>query len=189
MKNIILMTLGLSILFIGCSSQPKPNAFPGAPKWFTKRPQDDKVWYGVGTSLRPQTTLAEKVAVNRAQQAIATQLETNINEILDDVMEASGLGLTAEVIEYNKSVGTTVKQQTLKYCKIEKTDWGRDGRCYVLVSYDVNGARKMAIKQAEQELIKYQNLKSELKGKEYLAELDKRLQKLAGQTLLNNNQD
>ena len=39
------------------------------------------------------------------------------------------------------------------------------------------------------DVIVLQNLKSELKGKEYLAELDKRLQKLAGQTLLNNNQD
>ena len=102
---------------------------------------------------------------------------------------ASGIGLTADAIEYNKSVGVTVRQKSLKYCKIEETAIGKDGRFYVLVSYDVKSAIKMAKKMAEQQLNEYENLKSEIKGKEYIDQFDERLKKLTGSTLVHPDQD
>ena len=64
--------------------------FPGAPKWWTDRPKDNLILYGVGTSLRPVPNLAEQTATVRARQAIAGTLDEQIRQILDDVQEASG---------------------------------------------------------------------------------------------------
>ena len=50
MRNITIFLISIFIL-AGCSST-KPPSFPGAPKWFTKRPTDDLILYGVGTALR-----------------------------------------------------------------------------------------------------------------------------------------
>ena len=137
MKKLLLYALSISFLIVGCASGPTPTKFPGAPKWWTERPTDKTIIYGVGTSLRPLPNLAEQVATVRARQIIAGSLDEKVVQILDDVQEASGVGLTADVIEYNKTVGSAIRNNALKLSTIDKTAWGKDGRCYVLVSYDM----------------------------------------------------
>ena len=187
MRNISILLISIFIL-AGCSST-KPPSFPGAPKWWTKRPTDKTTIYGVGTALRPLPNLAEQVATQRARQIIAGQLEEKVIQTLDDVQEAAGVGLTADVIEYNKTVGSSIRLTTLKMSIIEKTAWGKDGRCYVMVSYDMDRAIKMAKKAAKEESIKYNNIKSKLEGQAYIDELDKRIKTLEGFTSVNPNQD
>ena len=156
MRKLILCT-SIVLFMVGCSST-KPTTFPGAPKWWTDRPKDKVILYGVGTALRPMPNLAEQTATLRAKQAIAGTLDDQMLQILDDVQEASGLGLEADAIEYNKTVGAGVRKVALQYATIEETAWGRDGRCYVLVSYDKDRAIKMAKKVAKEEKIKFKNL-------------------------------
>jgi|TARA_B100001964_G_scaffold196941_1_gene221748 hypothetical protein len=40
MKKLLLYALSISFLIVGCASGPTPTKFPGAPKWWTKRPTD-----------------------------------------------------------------------------------------------------------------------------------------------------
>ena len=178
-----------ALLILGACASNKPTTFPGAPKWWTKRPTDDLVLYGVGTSLRPMPNLAEQTATVRARQAIAGTLDEQIRQILDDVQEASGVGLGADAIEYNKTVGAAVRKNSLQYAAIEETAWGRDGRCYVLVSYDKDKAIKMAKKTAKEEKIKFKNLQSKLEGTKYIQDLDQRMNSLESFTNYNPKQD
>lgn len=187
MKKLILSTF-IVLFMVGCSST-KPTTFPGAPKWWTDRPKDNLILYGVGTSLRPVPNLAEQTATVRARQAIAGTLDEQIRQILDDVQEASGVGLEADVIEYNKTVGAAVRNNVLKLATIEETKWGRDGRCYVLVSYDKDRAIKMAKKIAKEEKLKIKNLQSKLEGTKYINELDNRMRALEGFTTVNPQQN
>ena len=78
---------------------------------------------------------------------------------------------------------------SLKLSTISKTAWGKDGRCYVLVSFDMNRAINMAKKVAKEEKIKYNNIKSKLEGKAYIDELDKRIKALQGFTSVNPEQN
>jgi len=189
MKKLILFILSISLLIVGCASQPKPSKFPGAPKWWTKRPIDKTIIYGVGTALRPLPNLSEQVATMRARQIIAGQLEEKVVQTLDDVQEAAGVGLTADVIEYNKTVGSAIRNNALKLSTIDKTAWGKDGRCYVLVSYDMDKAINMAKKVAKEEKIKYNNIKSKLEGQAYIDALDERMKALQGYTSVHPAQD
>ena len=187
MKKITFILIGIFIL--GACSSTRPTSFPGAPKWWTKRPTDKTIIYGVGTALRPLPNLAEQVATVRARQIIAGQLEEKVVQTLDDVQEAAGIGLDADVIEYNKTVGTAIRLTTLKMSTIEKTAWGKDGRCYVLVSYDMDKAINMAKKVAKEEKIKYNNIKSKLEGQKYIDQLDARIKALQGFTSVNPEQN
>ena len=94
MKKLILSTF-IVLLIVGCSST-KPTTFPGAPKWWTDRPKDKVILYGVGTALRPMPNLAEQTGTLRAKQAIAGTLDDQMLQILDDVQEESGLGLATQ---------------------------------------------------------------------------------------------
>jgi hypothetical protein len=187
MKKITFILIGIFIL--GACSSTKPPSFPGAPKWFTKRPIDKTTIYGVGTALRRLPNLSEQVATVRARQIIAGQLEEKVVQILDDVQEESGIGLESDAIEYNKTVGSAIRNKALKLSTISKTAWGKDGRCYVLVSFDMNRAINMAKKVAKEEKIKYNNIKSKLEGKAYIDELDKRIKALQGFTSVNPEQN
>ena len=187
MRNITILLISIFIL-AGCSST-KPPSFPGAPKWWTKRPTDKTTIYGVGTALRPVPNLSEQVATIRARQIIAGQLDEKVVQILDDVQEASGIGLDADVIEYNKTVGSAIRNNAMKLSTFDKTAWGKDGRCYVLVSFDMNRAIKMAKKVAKEEKIKYNNIKSKLEGQKYIDQLDARIKALQGFTAVNPEQD
>ena len=187
MRNITIFLISIFIL-AGCSST-KPPSFPGAPKWWTKRPTDKTTIYGVGTALRPLPNLSEQVATVRARQVIAGQLQEKVVQILDDVQEASGIGLDADVIEYNKTVGSAIRDKSLKLSTLDRTAWGKDGRCYVLVSFDMNRAINMAKKVAKEEKIKYNNVKSKIEGKAYIDELDKRIKALQSFTKVHPDQD
>ena len=187
MKKITFILIGMFIL--GACSSTKPPSFPGAPKWWTKRPTDKAIIYGVGTALRPLPNIAEQVATIRARQIIAGQLDEKVVQILDDVQEAAGVGLEADVIEYNKTVGSAIRNNAMKLSILDKTAWGKDGRCYVLVSFDMNRAINMAKKVAKEEKIKYNNIKSKLEGKAYIDELDKRIKALQGFTSVNPEQN
>ena len=83
MRKITFILIGMFIL--GACSSTKPPSFPGAPKWWTKRPTDKTIIYGVGTSLRSLPNLAEQVATVRARQIIAGQLEEKVIQTLNDV--------------------------------------------------------------------------------------------------------
>ncbi len=185
-----LSTILLAVMILGaCASTGKPPSFPGAPKWFTKRPTDDLILYGVGTALRQMPNLSEQISTVRARQAIGGALEERVLQILDDVQEESGVGLSSDAIEYNKTVGSAIRDKVLKLATVDKTAWGKDGRCYVLVSYDMDRAIKMAKKVAKEETIKYNNLKSKLEGKKYIDDLHNRMNALQSFTQVNSSQD
>ena len=179
MKKLLVFTT-MFLLVVGCGST-KPHSKSDVPKWYLNPPKDKNKFYAVGDAMRPQLNLSKKIATSRARDELARQLKTQIQSKLIDYQKASGTGMDAESSEFTQYVSGNVVNMSLEYSVIEQTDV-RDGRVFVLVSYDVKAAAKAAKAAAKASAIKENAYRSELEAKNALDDLYNSIDKLEGTT-------
>ena len=106
---------------------------------------------------------------------------TRSHSKISDYQKASGMGMDSEATEFNEYTSGNVINTALEYSMIEKTEV-KNGRVFVLVSYDVKAAKKAA-KQAMREAAKRnQAYHSELEARDAFQRLDDAIDKLEGRT-------
>ena len=171
-----ILAIALALILVGCGSNPQPvrsgsteeiitkkpiYSTTGLPEWFLNPPQAEDVYYGVGTAKKQNPSLAKKTATARARDEIAQAVQVEVNTMLKDFMQESGVGNNAQALEFTESVSKQVASVSLSGSIIEKTDIGRDGTIYVLVKYSVDGARQAALAEVKKQEALYNEFKAE----------------------------
>ena len=179
MKKLLLCT-SIVLLIIGCGST-RPHSKSDVPKWYIDPPKDKNKFYAVGDAMRPQLSLSKKIATSRARDELARMIKTEIRSKLNDYQKASGLGMEAEASEFNEYISGNVVNMSLEYSLIEQTDV-RNGRVFVMVSYDAKEAAKAAKAAAKASANRANAYRSELEARDAFSRLDAEIDKLEGRT-------
>jgi hypothetical protein len=179
MRKLLLVT-SIILLIVGCVST-KPHTKSEVPKWYLNPPKDKNKFYAVGDAMRPQLSLSKKIATSRARDELARQIKTQVQSKLNDFQKASGIGMDAEASEFTEYISGNVVNMSLEYSLIEQTDV-RDGRVFVMVSYDAKAAAKAAKEAAKASVNKSNAYRSELEARDAFSRLDAEIDKLEGRT-------
>ena len=89
--------------------------------------------------------------------------------------------MDAEASEFTEYISGNVVNMSLEYSVIEQTDV-RDGRVFVLVSYDAKAAAKAAKAAAKAAANSANAYRSELEARDAFNRLDEAIDKLEGRT-------
>ena len=89
--------------------------------------------------------------------------------------------MDSEATEFNEYTSGNVINTCLAYSMIEKTEV-KDGRVFVLVSYDVKSAKKAAKEAMREAAKRNEAYRSELEARDAFQRLDEAIDKLEGTT-------
>ena len=183
----ILLTALIVLMVSGCGSSNPPvrsgsteapakqdYSTSGYPDFFLNPPTAEDAFYGVGTAKKQNPSLAKKTATARARDEIAQAVNVKVSTMLKDFMQESGVGENAQALEFTESVSKQVASQALAGSTILRTEVGKDGTFYVLVSYSLASAIDASINEAKKEEVLY----NEFKARQGFDALEKELGKL-----------
>ena len=162
----ILLTALTVLMVSGCGSS--------TPQFFLNPPTAEDAFYGVGTAKKQNPSLAKKTATARARDEIAQAVDVKVSTMIKDFMQESGVGENAQALEFTESVSKQVASQALAGSTILRTEVGKDGTFYVLVSYSLASAIDASINEAKKEEVLY----NEFKARQGFDALEKELGKL-----------
>tara|TARA_Y100001935_G_scaffold254655_1_gene264413 strand:+ start:287 stop:901 length:615 start_codon:yes stop_codon:yes gene_type:complete len=179
MNKYLIPMAGL-MLIIGCAGT-KTISKSDVPDWYLNPPKYEGLFVGVGDALRPQMSLSKKVATNRARVEISEAVATEVKSVLKDYMQASGIGSEASALEFTESVSKSLSNKVLNGSTIEKTEI-KDGRVFVMVTYDINEVRTIAKETARNAAKKEEALYNEFKARQGFESLDKEFDEMESAT-------
>lgn len=179
MNKYLIPMVGV-MLIIGCAGT-KTISKSDVPDWYLNPPKYEGLFVGVGDALRPQMSLSKKVATNRARVEISEAVATEVKSVLKDYMQASGIGSEASALEFTESVSKSLSNKVLNGSIIEKTEI-KDGRVFVMVTYDINEVRTIAKETARNAAKKEEALYNEFKARQGFESLDKEFDEMESAT-------
>ena len=159
--NLIFTSCG-STARSGSTESPAKQDYStsGYPDFFLSPPVSNDLFYGVGTAKKQNPSLAKKTATARARDEIAQTVEVKVNNMLKDFMQESGVGESAQALEFTESVSKQVSSQVLSGSKIINTEVAKDGTFYVLVEYSLSAAVDASIDEARKQEALYNEFKA-----------------------------
>ena len=179
MNKYLIPMVGV-MLIIGCAGT-RTISKSDVPDWYLNPPKYEGLFVGVGDALRPQMSLSKKVATNRARVEISEAVATEVKSVLKDYMQASGIGSEASALEFTESVSKSLSNKVLNGSIIEKTEI-KDGRVFVMVTYDINEVRTIAKETARNAAKKEEALYNEFKARQGFESLDKEFDEMESAT-------
>ncbi|UCH10052.1 MAG: LPP20 family lipoprotein [Fidelibacterota bacterium] len=179
-RIIILIALGSGLLlWTGCAGKMESGTTEDResrdmPEWTLQRPSMEGFLYGVGQAKKQNPSLAKTVAAQRARDEVAAAVRIQVESLVKDFMQESGVGERAEALEFTQAVSKGVTDATLTGAAIKETYIAKDGTYFVLVEYSLDQARRAAIETARQE----EALWNEFKAEQGFEALERELGKL-----------
>ena len=161
-------------LFVGCAA---PNASSGSteqrgssdmPKWALVPPTAEDVFYGIGQAKKQNPSLAKKTATARARAEISEAVNVKVSSMVKDFMQESGIGESAQALEFSEVVTKQVSDNALLGSKVKEAYIAKDGTIYILVEYSLDQLKETALKAADREEALY----NEFKASQAFEELD-----------------
>ena len=177
MKQINIILLALT-LFVGCAA---PSASSGSteersssdmPKWFLVPPTAEDAFYGIGMAKKQNPSLAKKTATARARTEISSAVNTKVSSMVKDFMQESGIGETAQALEFSEAVTKQVTDNALAGSVVKEAYIAKDGTIYILVEYSLNQVKETALKAANREEALYNEFKASQAFDELNSSLD-----------------
>ncbi|MFC1547863.1 LPP20 family lipoprotein [Candidatus Neomarinimicrobiota bacterium] len=181
MKRTILLLLsaGLLLALAGCAGRMESGTTEAResrdmPEWVMQRPVMEGMIYGVGQAKKQNPSLAQKVAAQRARDELAASIKIQVESLVKDFMQESGVGERAEALEFTQAVSKGVTDATLTGAIIKEMYQAKDETWFVLVEYSLDQARRAAIESARQQ----EALWNEFKAEQGFDALEQELEKL-----------
>jgi hypothetical protein len=149
--HIVLLTGLLAVLAFGlssCASGPgieKPAS--DIPAFYLNPPQADDAFYGVGSARMSKLDTSRSLAIARARNDIAFQMQASIKAAITDYAQESGADGKKQTLEFVETVSKQIAETTLKGSKVEQVVAGKDGTIYALVSYPLAAFKDAANKE------------------------------------------
>lgn len=124
-----------------------------APYWYRHVPKSLTRFYGTGSAELQSVEKSRKIASMRAQEVIASQIQSTLQEIALDYYQENEKAVNRQTLAVVEQVARQVLNVQLKYTRIEKYETNREGVTYALVSLRKADIRK-AIREEERKLDK-----------------------------------
>jgi hypothetical protein len=142
-KKIMFVFLAAMLMFmIGCSSSPDSNgdsqqASIDAPQFFLAPPSSDDAIYGVGVAKVGDIDKSRTMALSRARDDVARQIDILIKNAITDYSQDAGHDST-QTIKFIEIVSRQIVNTKLSGVKPKEMYPAKDGTIYALVEYKVN---------------------------------------------------
>ena len=184
MNNVakILSVFLLVGIIVACGGSPEPEPEPqqqqqqqasDLPSWYLNPPVAEDAIYGVGSANMSSLDTSRRMAVSRAREDIAFQMNAAIEAAIVDYAQEAGVDDNTQVVNFVENISRQVTEVTLSGASPENVAQGADGTLYALVSYSKNGftdAASEAFERNEDAAF------AEFKAEQALDSLDKQLE-------------
>ena len=176
-KVITYITATAMLLLAGCASAPAgtdytkstkpatPSVPSDVPNWFMETPsEDDEFYYATAVGDMRSMTNAINRAVQDGQRQLSESIKANVQSMVKNYTQESGVNETTNVIEFYESVSKTVSDnviaglQTLKKYPYEKPSGGY--KAYVLVGIKKGAVQNEVLSQIQNEESMYAEFKA-----------------------------
>lgn len=124
-----------------------------APYWYRHVPKSLTRFYGTGSAELQSVEKSRKIASMRAQEVIASQVQSTLQEIALDYYQENEKAVDRQTLAMVEQIARQVLNVQLKYTRIEKYETDKDGVSYALVSLRKADIRK-AVREEERKLNK-----------------------------------
>lgn len=179
----IVVVLVIGIFVVGCASQPAPQPAPqpeeeqgaqiDAPDWFLNPPQADDAIYGIGTAKMSDLSRSRNVAISRARNDIAFQMNAQIEAAITDYAQEAGVDDNTQVVNFVETISRQTTETTLTGTRTENVYPAKDGTVYALVSFPMNNF----MQEADQAFQRNEDAAfAEFKAQQALERLDSQMQ-------------
>ena len=159
MKKITLLLMIAATFYSGCSNPPQ-NTNPSMPSWAMNQPTKDGYLYGVGSSKKQNQQLARTAAIGLARDEIARSLNLKVNSMFKNFMQESGIGESAQALEFTESVTKQVASTTLSGTIVKEIEVMSDGTMWALVELNLDDVRSAANEAAKKQEALYNEFKA-----------------------------
>lgn len=147
MKRVamIAMVLVTVLLLASCAGgaeeerDDSPAAQAGAPSWYLNPPVADDAIYGVGSGKMSTLDTSRRMAVSRAREDIAFQMNASIEAAIVDYAQEAGVDGNNQVVSFVENISRQVTETTLRGSRTDQVTQAPDGTIYALVSYPKEG--------------------------------------------------
>lgn len=169
MKKIVILTI-VGLLLTGCASNKSGTTEDMAmgrdvPSWAGGKTAED-AFYGIGFAKKQNPSLAKNAATARARTEISQSVEVKVTSMMKDFMQESGVGETAQALEFSETVTKQTTSNTLTGSVIEDTYFANDGTVWVLVSMPLSSIKQEVLSAAKNEEALYNEFKASQAFKE-----------------------
>ena len=166
MKNkLIWLSLTVFLLTLwGCAGGPRSGSTEETtsetPEWWFNPSVSETHFYAFGQAKKQNPSLAQKVAQQRARADISNQVKSSVQNEIRDYMQESGLGETAQALEFSENTTVAISNNVLQGAVSDKYSKGKDGTVYIRVSYPKDGVDKALLSSAKREEALYNEFKA-----------------------------
>ena len=136
------------------------------PSWALVPPTAKDTFYAVGQAKKQNPSLASKTATGRARAEISSAVEIRVTAMLKDFLEESGVGETAEALEFSQAVTKQVSANALQGSVIKEAFEAKDGTVFILVEYSISQLKDTALNVANRQEALYNKLQASSAFKE-----------------------
>jgi hypothetical protein len=161
MKKICFAALVLPLVLAasGCGSSP-PASNPKLPSFVLNPPDQEDVIYGIGTAKMETTTMSLSMAEARARQALAFQLNSNVQAMITDYAREAGTANKSVSLQFAEQVGRQITNTKLQGTSAVKREQTSDGSYWVMMGLRKADAAKAAANIIENEASRYAEFKA-----------------------------
>jgi len=138
MKKTVLVIGIISVVFLGflsCAGGPEVKPPSDVPKFYLNPPQADDAIYGVGSARMSKLDTSRKMAVARAREDIAFQVDATIKSAITDYAQEAGVDNNNQVISFVETISKQITNTRLSGAKTEDVYVAKDGTVFALVVY------------------------------------------------------
>jgi len=147
----ILLLITLTLFALSCASKQdkssantaETQALRDVPSFFLTPPISDQKIYGVGSANEGALNLSRTLALSRARDDIARQVDLHVKNAITDYVQVAGTN-NAQTIRFVETVSRQVADVSLRGAKPAQVVAAKDGTIYALVEYDIVNLTKEA---------------------------------------------
>jgi hypothetical protein len=142
---VAILAVGLIVSCAGGGQQEEtPAAQAGAPDWYLNPPRAEDALYGVGSANMSSLDTSRTMAISRAREDIAFQMNAQIEAAIIDYAQEAGVDDNNQVVNFVENISRQVTEATLRGTTPEEVTQGPDGTIYALVSFPKDNYREAA---------------------------------------------
>jgi hypothetical protein len=131
---VVIALIGVMATFFSCASSEKAAGKGGGlPEWYLNPPVAEDAIYGVGSAKMSSLDMSRTMAVSRARDDVARQMQVLVKSAIIDYAQEAGVAEDSQVINFAETISVQITKTTLRGCKTEKVEEGADGTLYALV--------------------------------------------------------
>jgi len=130
------------------------------PDWWFMKEDPENYFYGFGQAKKQNPSLGQKIAAQRAKQDISDQVKSSITSEVRDFMQESGLGETAQALEFSEATSVSLSNNVLQGAASDKYHKAKDGTVYIRVTYSKNKVDQAVLNSVKREEALYNEFKA-----------------------------